>query len=182
VEARAIFPQEASANIRTPGGVSTTFDEERLFLLQNEAFGDIACHSHEVLVCFSHACAKTAWKDTRYDGKADVAPRPDLFAFTTARWIFHRHHRRGDNYLRRSTMPSLSSVFSPDSLALCAPGRRSALDGVCCASGTPYTPLLLSQSGMFPSDLHRAFAQCRRSLRSPHDPSLRRLYAYRVCG
>jgi hypothetical protein len=60
---------------------------------------------------------KTEWKDTRYDGKADLAPRPHLFAFTTPRWVFHRHHRRGGNHLRRGAMPSLSSVFGADSTA-----------------------------------------------------------------
>src|SRR5260370_36666804 len=49
--------------------------------------------------------------------------------------------------------PRCASTFSSYSLALCALGRRSALDGVRCAFGTADAPLFLPQPGMCAPDL-----------------------------
>lgn len=43
----------------------------------------------------------------------------------------------------RGRMPSLSSVFDPDSLSLCASDRRSALDGLRGPPAATRAPLFL---------------------------------------
>src|SRR3954447_12929366 len=53
---------------------------------------------------------KTEWKDTRYDGKADVAPRPRLLALTTPGRLSHRDYRRGDDHFSRSSLSPLPKV------------------------------------------------------------------------
>ncbi len=56
--------------------------------------------------------------------------------------------RHGDDNLPSGAMSHLSLTFDPDTLALCAPGGASVLDGPCRAARTARAPPFLLQAGV----------------------------------
>src|SRR5215469_7066680 len=100
--------------------------------------------------------------------KPTLLASSDLLALAAPRCLRDDDYCRGDDHLPRGSVSALSWAFRADSLALCALGRRSALDGLCRAPGVACAPLFLPHPAMCAADLNLPPPQRRCALCPAH--------------